>query len=103
MSTSMERITESIVSGIQTAVACVLLAVGIAGHGWILDLKAFLSGWETAASFVLLAFVYTLGILIDRVADLLFIRRLGAFGYLMRWKRFHDNAHSEPDDRMIVL
>ena len=65
---------ELLIIGVQVSVWLSLLIVDVWGYKWISALQTIaLSDWQTASVVLALSFVYVLGIIFDRVADLLFL------------------------------
>jgi hypothetical protein len=61
---------ELLVAGIQASVWVVFLAAAVLGTGWIS--RSLFAGWELLLGLVVLAFVYALGVVVDRIADRVF-------------------------------
>jgi hypothetical protein len=72
MSTTL-LFAELLIAGIQVVVWFVLLVFSVFGYEWVFNIQtqAF-SDWQILISVVALSFVYVLGILFDRFADILF-------------------------------
>jgi|YNPNPStandDraft_1061719.scaffolds.fasta_scaffold104357_2 hypothetical protein len=72
MSTTL-LFAELLIIGLQATIWLSLIVVNIWGYKWLSALQAVgLSDWQTVIVVLALSFVYVLGIIIDRVADLIF-------------------------------
>lgn len=101
--TTTALFVEILVVGIQAMVWCILLVLAVTGYGWVDDIRKSLDGWETAASVVALTFAYPLGVIVDRVADLVFYL-IPPQDFVMKWERIRkDVDEAPPDDRIRIL
>lgn len=80
---------ELLVAGIQASVWLALVAATVLGTGWISPAR--IEGWELVLGIVALALVYALGVVIDRVADRVFIR----WDHVLRTKQLGEENVSE--------
>ncbi len=72
MSTTL-LFVELLIAGIQVVVWLVLLVLSVFGFQWLSSIpRQLISEWQTLIAVLILSFVYVLGILIDRLGDLLF-------------------------------
>jgi hypothetical protein len=72
MSTTL-LFVELLIAGVQVVVWFSLLVFSVFGYEWVSNIQSqALSDWEVLVSITVLAFVYVLGILFDRLADLIF-------------------------------
>lgn len=72
MSTTL-LFAELLIIGLQATIWLSLLIVNIWGYRWLSTIQAIgFSDWQTVIVVLALSFVYVLGIIIDRVADLFF-------------------------------
>lgn len=96
-------LVEILIIGMQAMVWLILVVLSLFGYKWVPDTAAAVKGWEPALSILALGLCYTLGILVDRVADCLTVlHHPGATLLKISWiKRYADDAHS--DMRMFVL
>ncbi len=96
-------LVEILIIGMQAMVWLVLLVLSVFGYKWLPDTAAAVKGWEPAVSVLALGLCYTLGILVDRVADCLTaLHHPGDTLLKISWiKRQADAAHS--DTRMRIL
>lgn len=94
---------EILIIGIQSVIWMSLFVLGVVGYDWIRTTYIDLDGWTNLVVVVLLALFYTLGIIIDRLADLFFMliqpKKLLLKGKLLQ--RMFQQAQS--DARMEVL
>lgn len=90
MSTTL-LFVELLIAGIQVVVWFVLLILTVFGYEWIFAFPAeALRDWQLLITAVILSFVYVLGILFDRLADLMFSKWDRSIGR----QRFPDAPHS---------
>lgn len=96
---------ELLVVGIQATVWCALLVCTLSGYEWVKALPGSLNNWAAPASVLYLAFAYTLGIIVDRLADLLLMESSPISPY--RWLKDRpwakESMESDPGPRMVVL
>ncbi len=72
MSTTL-LFAELLIIGLQATIWLFLLVVDIWGYRWLSNLQTIgLSDWQTVIVVLALSFVYVLGIVFDRIADLVF-------------------------------
>lgn len=70
--TTTSLFTEILISGIQGSIWVTLIVTGILGYDWLLASLTQLEKWITLVTILVLAFWYTLGIIIDRFSYGLF-------------------------------
>jgi hypothetical protein len=87
---------EILIIGIQAAIWVVLLIISFFGYAWILTVSSSLENWIVPIVVILFSLFYTLGIIIDRLADLLFlVIKPKDFFLKSKWKRLaQEQAHS---------
>ncbi len=64
---------ELLVSGIQASIWLALFVLSFTGLGWVTTVLPFLEKWETLATVLVFSSWYTLGIIVDRFARILFM------------------------------
>ncbi len=90
MSTTL-LFVELLIAGIQVLIWFVLLILTVFGYEWTFTFPVqAMRDWQVLITAILLSFVYVLGILFDRLADLLFSKWDRAIGS----KRFPDAPHA---------
>lgn len=88
MSTTL-LFVELLIAGFQVIVWFVLLLFSVFGYDWVFRIQTqVFNGWQLLLSVIALAFVYVLGILFDKLADIIFSKWDRAIGE----KRFGKNA-----------
>lgn len=90
-------IAEVLIIGMEASIWLLFLALALFGYEWLPMVKNFLNGWESLALIYVIGFCYVLGILVDRVADVIFdfIRPQTLLGKIKRVKRLSDYSHSQ--------
>ncbi len=72
MSTTL-LFAELLIAGIQVIVWFVILLLSVFGYDWVFTIQTqVISGWQVLITIIVLPFVYVLGILFDRLADIIF-------------------------------
>ena len=90
MSTTL-LFVELLIAGIQVVIWFVLLILTIFGYEWVSTFPTqALSNWQVLITATILSFVYVLGILFDRLADLIFSKWDRSIAY----KRFPNAPHA---------
>ncbi len=90
MSTTL-LFVELLIAGIQVLIWFVLLILTVFGYEWALTLPVqAMHDWQILITAALLSFVYVLGILFDRLADVIFSKWDRAIAY----QRFPDAPHA---------
>jgi hypothetical protein len=64
---------EILVIGMQAIIWIVLLVLSLVGYDWLSAIPVNLDKWSVFVTILLIAYCYTLGIIVDRLADGLFI------------------------------
>ena len=96
-------LVEILMLGIQGFVWLTLIILSIFGHGWVTPAVQAVKGWEIILSFIFLGVFYTVGIFLDRVADVLFVL-LNPERKLIQYKWIQHKAEvAHADARMAVL
>jgi hypothetical protein len=87
---------EILIIGIQATIWVVLLIMSFFGFAWIPTVSSSLENWIVPTVVILFSLCYTLGIIIDRIADLLFlVMKPKGFFLNSRWRRLaQEQAHS---------
>jgi len=100
--TTTALMVEVLIVGVQTAIWILLSLGAIFGHRWLLDLKAIMKGWELPGAIAALGVVYTLGVFVDRVADVLFIL-IRPHDVLLRSRWISRHARAGGHDQRMAL
>jgi hypothetical protein len=93
---------EVLIIGIQAAIWVTLLILSMFGYHWATTLKLNLQGWESLATIGVLSFCYTLGVIVDRLADAFYII-LNPKTFLLRNKWINRNADRAHDSVRIAV
>ena len=96
-------LVEILIVGLQACLWLSFIILTIFGFDWVAPLMKVVKGWEPLLSIFILGICYTIGIVIDRVADCLFLI-INPQNFLMKsnWIKKHaEVAHGDP--RMEVL
>lgn len=96
-------LVEILIVGIQGSVWLTLIILSIFGCGWVTPVVQAVKGWEIILSFISLSVFYTVGIFLDRVADVLFVL-LNPESKLLQYKWVSHKAEvAHADPRMGVF
>lgn len=100
---STAMFVEILIIGIQTAIGITICVITLCGEVWLSEILIKIKNWETLVTIMLLAITYTLGIIVDRVGDGLFLLLnpkdiLQKNTWVQQWR---DQAHS--DIRIKIL
>jgi len=80
MSTTL-LFAELLIVGIQVIVWFVILILSFFGYDWVFSIQTqVFSGWQVLITIIVITFVYVLGILFDRLADIIFSKWDRAIG-----------------------
>jgi len=93
---------EVLVIGIQACVWIALIALSLVGYEWLTAAKSGLSDWVPLITIVFLAASYSVGIIMDRIAEG-FMRLLRPHELILRVKWIKRNVEGAADDPRIPV
>lgn len=94
---------EILVIGIQSSIWVALMVAALLGYDWFPAAKPFLDSWSGLLTIVIMALCYTLGIVVDRLADAIFtiVSPKQLLLKSVRIRKMTELMHN--DVRMVVL
>ena len=70
---STAMFVEILIIGIQTAIGITICLITCCGSTWISEILIHVKNWESLITIILLAIIYTVGIIVDRIGDSFFL------------------------------